>query len=103
MDEEMTSNTKKLRDATKLLRDAEKIATETEDIGNIALLNLKGQRETLTKIKDTSENVDYELNSANKELRTIRNENIKTKAGLFGVGAILTGFIALLTIKTIKS
>lgn len=96
------NNIKKLEDATKLLKMSEKIANETAGISNDTLQKLKHQREIISNINNATNNVDDGLNSANRELRTIQNENLKTKATLFGIGAILTGLIGVLGIKLIK-
>ncbi|CAO3641522.1 unnamed protein product [Cunninghamella echinulata] len=67
----LLSGTERLGESSRRLEQSHRIALETESVGANILSTLKGQRETMTRARDTLAEADAHIDTATRTLKTM--------------------------------
>ncbi|GAA5938534.1 v-SNARE domain-containing protein [Sporobolomyces koalae] len=89
----LLSQTDQLADGQKRLEESHRIAIETEGLGTGILENLRGQRDTLTRTRDTLYEADGSVDRAANTLKKMVRRMQQQKAVTYAIIAILVFLI----------
>ncbi|KAI9300722.1 t-SNARE [Cunninghamella echinulata] len=91
----LLSGTERLGESSRRLEQSHRIALETESVGANILSTLKGQRETMTRARDTLAEADAHIDTATRTLKTMARRITTNK---FITAAIILILVVLIII-----
>ncbi|KAI7868778.1 t-SNARE [Spinellus fusiger] len=91
----LLSGTERLGESSRRLQDSHRLALETEGIGINILSNLKGQRETIVRARDTLAEADSYIDKASRTLKGMARRMATNKMITAAIIIILVALIVL--------
>ncbi|ORX44426.1 V-snare-domain-containing protein [Hesseltinella vesiculosa] len=91
----LLSGTDRLGESSRRLEESHRLALETEGVGASILSTLKGQRETMTKARDTLVEADVQIERASRTLKTMARRIATNKYITGAIILLLAGLIVL--------
>ncbi|KAI8072430.1 snare region anchored in the vesicle membrane C-terminus-domain-containing protein [Gongronella butleri] len=91
----LLSGTERLGESSRRLEQSHRMALETEGVGASILSTLKGQRETMTRARDTLHEADAQIDRASRTLKTMARRIATNKYITAAIIILLVGLILI--------